>query len=328
MEYVKNENLKTLLLDWRGNPYSNGVFQMPGSSFKPSVQRLMQWKFSANPQKEEKKNDIWQLETLSFSDIPDTTEDFIIWLGHATFIMQMNGIRMITDPVFYDISFVSREIPCPIDPASIRNVDFILLSHDHRDHCDKKSLQVVCENNPNAAIFTGLKMADLLKKWTEAIATQEAGWFQVYDSKGKEIEIIYLPAKHWSRRGLSDFNTRLWGSFLIRTPTRTIYFGADSGPGPHFRQIGELFPNIEIAILGIGAYKPAYMMKEVHTTPQEAAEAWEQLGAKTLIPMHYGTFDLSDEPLSEPYFLIQDYFSRAGRADALKMLKPGEQFLI
>jgi L-ascorbate metabolism protein UlaG (beta-lactamase superfamily) len=136
---------------------------------------------------------------------------------------------------------------------------------------------------------------------------QEAGWWQQYDlGPDAPVEIFYLPASHWSRRGLFDLNRILWGSFLIKTADRLIYFAGDSSYGDHFEQIEHTFGPLDIVLMPIGAYKPAFMMSRSHVNPHEAAKAANVLRAGHVVPMHYGTFDLSDEPASEPLRLLTE----------------------
>ena len=210
----------------------------------------------------------------------------------------------------------------PIALEKLLSIDFVLLSHDHRDHCDKKSLQKLFQFN-RPAILTSLKMKDVIGSWLkDDPEIQEAGWYQRYNLFSDKIRITFLPSRHWCRRGATDFNKRLWGSFMIETPEQVIYFGSDSGYGDHFKQIGRVFPKIDVAILGIGSYRPSYMMKESHTNPKEARKAFNDLGAKKLIPMHYGTYDLSNEPMDEPYTWIQELFKKD--KEKLALLHPGE----
>ena len=118
--------------------------------------------------------------------------------------------------------------PMPFKPEELTQVDYILLSHNHRDHLDKKSLQLICKQNPNAIILTALQISTLLNKWRIKNKIVEAGWYQSY-ALDEEFNVHFLPAKHWNRRGLLDLNQMLWGSFLIESKIKTIYFGADSG---------------------------------------------------------------------------------------------------
>ena len=320
MQFLKNEDLEMVLPDWKGNPFHNNEFQYVGKSFRAEYSTVLRYLARRNPQAKEKKSDNWRPSVHRKNDYLRSDEDFIVWLGHATFLIQLNGVRMITDPVFYDLPLLKRFVRIPFDISDLANVDFVLLSHDHRDHCDEKSLKSFFKHN-NSTILTSLKMTDVINSWVGNNVIQEAGWYQKYALQKEGIEIIYLPAQHWCRRGLTDFNRRLWGSFLIKSEKRTIYFGGDSASGSHFAEIGTLFQEIDIAILGIGAYKPEFMMKENHASPSEAKEAFDQLGAKQMIPMHYGTYDLSSEPISEPYHLIQQSFSESNEPE--KLILPG-----
>lgn len=311
MEYRKNPQLEDIVPDWRGNPFYQGQYRYLSEEFKPSWTTLMRWFTSTNPQKVEKKADKWRAPILENTDyLADRERDFIVWLGHATFLFQLGGVRFITDPVLDDLPLTKRLAPLPFPIDSLTGIDYILLSHDHRDHCDRSSIKKLLRNNRPKKFLLPLSLNKLISSWTGDIPLETAAWYQRFNTDGGEPEIIFLPARHWCRRGLTDFNHHLWGSFLIRHRDLTIYFAADSALGWHFEEIGRLFPNIDLTMIGIGAYKPAYIMQDVHTSPQEAVDAFHQLGARRLWPMHYGTYDLSDEPLSEPYHHIQQLFDQ------------------
>jgi L-ascorbate metabolism protein UlaG (beta-lactamase superfamily) len=145
----------------------------------------------------------------------------------------------------------------------------------------------------------------LLKKWTNSEKIQAAGWYQQYNIQTQGLNIYYLPSRHWSRRGLTDTNTTLWGAFLIESNNRKIYFGGDSGYGSHVRKVRELFGEVDYYLAGIGAFAPRWFMGPSHMHPEEAVRASNELQPKNLLPMHYGTFDLSDEPLLEPGRIIR-----------------------
>jgi len=323
MEYLKNEKLETIHPDWPGNPIKQGAFQYVGNnSFTPSFLKILRYGITPNPYRSKKRKDLknWRLPIHTMDQLPSLHEDAIIWLGHATFIIQLNGKRMITDPVLDNMPMFKRYSPLPIDQEKLLGLDYILLSHDHRDHCDEKSLKKLFKYN-QPAVLTSLKMSTVIGPWLDEAEIQEAGWYQRYNLHDQGIRITYLPSRHWCRRRIRDFNLRLWGSFMIETPEHVIYFGGDSGYGEHFKQIGRVFPKIDIAILGIGAYRPRFLMKESHTSPKEAKKAFEQLGAKRMIPMHYGCFNLSNEPLSDPHDSIQQAFAKS--PEKLAMLYPG-----
>ena len=324
--YIKNDKLETIHPDWPGNPIKGDTFQYlsKANSFKPSWLKILRWGITPNPQRAAKKKAAkeWSLPVKQLDQLPNLAEDCVIWLGHASFLIQLNGIRIITDPMFYRMPGFKRYTDSPILLEKLLNIDYILLSHDHRDHCDKKSLQKLFQFN-TPAILTSLRMGTVIKSWLkDDVEIQEAGWYQRYNLFNSNLRITYLPSRHWCRRGTTDFNLRLWGSFMIETPEQVIYFGSDSGYGNHFKQIGSVFPKIDLAMLGIGAYKPRFMMKESHTNPPEAKKAFEQLGARRMIPMHFGTYDLSNEPMNEPYFWIQQLFQNDPKR--LALLHPGE----
>lgn len=325
MEHLLNDDLECMLPDWKGNPFDGTEFQYLENPFKPQWKHIANYMLTRNPQGREKRQDKWRPKVQTDTSFLDSPKDFIVWLGHASFLIQVNGKRLLTDPAFYNLALIQRRVGIPFGVEQFANLDYLLISHDHRDHCDKKSIKQVLKH-ANPSILTCLKMSNTIKNWVGQTPIQEAAWYQIYKTEG--VEVIYLPARHWSRRGLTDFNRVLWGSFLIRVNDKTIYFGGDSSVGNHFEEIGKLFPDIDVCMLGIGAYKPAEMMQAVHTSPQQAYEAFLQLGAKQMIPMHYGTYDLSWEPASEPYRMIHELFEQANKTESLLALDIGEPFFI
>lgn len=295
-----NPELQFIKDDWKGNfvNHKNQYVNLIQPSER-SYKDLFKWFTSKNKFKSRKKNQQSPFSLPSGKINFNERQDGIIYLGHATFLFTINGKNIITDPVLFDVGPVKRNSPLPCKPEDITAIDYILISHNHRDHLDKKSLKLICKLNPNATILTALQISTLLKQWKVKNKIIEAGWYQTY-SINEAFNIHLLPAKHWNRRGLFDLNQMLWGSFFIQSNVKCIYFGADSGYCVHFKEIGKLFSKIDYAILGIGACEPEWFMRTSHTSPKKAYEAFEDLRAKQLIPMHYGTFDLSDEPLSYP----------------------------
>jgi len=230
-----------------------------------------------------------------------------VWLGHASFLLRVKGVSLVFDPVLYSSVGLRHRHPLPCRPQDVRAIDYLLLSHAHRDHLDERTIRTLAAQNPRLQVLGPLGAAGLLRGWLPRLPVQEAGWWQQFDlGPGAPFELYYLPASHWSRRGLLDLNEILWGSFLLKTDDRLLYFGGDSSYGDHFEQIEQAFGPIDIALLPIGAYKPPFMMHQSHMNPHEAAKAANVLRAGHLVPMHYGTFDLSDEPASEPLRLLTE----------------------
>ncbi|HSK74236.1 MAG TPA: MBL fold metallo-hydrolase, partial [Pyrinomonadaceae bacterium] len=144
----------------------------------------------------------------------------------------------------------------------------------------------------------------------------------------ENLKIFFLPVRHWSRRGLFDTNERLWGGFIIQSRNATIYFSGDSGFDSHYIEAGELFPEIDYFIIGIGGYKPRWFMEPNHNTPEEAFQAFTDAKAKYLVPMHFGRFNLADEPPNEPLRLLKERAAEANTSDKIKALNIYESIIL
>lgn len=323
LHYFKKDTLKTIKKDWLGNPQINGNFINQDINPMSSFSTFLKWRFSKNSQKEEKKNDTWRPAVIKNNTLSEVKDNSIIWLGHASFLIRANGKSILIDPMFYSLPFIKREVELPCLPEDLKNIDYVLLSHGHMDHCNKKSLQVLSKNN-NFTLLTPLKLNDLVKSWIPSITSQDAGWYQQFNLPDDSVQIFMLPALHWYKRTLFDTNKMLWGSFIIKTKDITIYVSGDSGYDTHFKEIGKLFPDIDLCIMGVGAYKPDYMMKHVHMSPQDAVDAFHDLNGKLFIPMHYGTFDLADEPMGEPIRILKKMEADKQISGELKVLDIGE----
>ncbi|MDR1895638.1 MAG: MBL fold metallo-hydrolase [Prevotellaceae bacterium] len=326
-EYKSNPELNFVKPDWKGNIVINGRFQNGTIAEKAPFWEPLKWKLSANPQRREKSNEVYRLPVCYFDNLSDG--DGIIWLGHSTFIIQINGVRIITDPVFGNIPATKRKVDFPCNPDSLVNIDYMLVSHDHRDHFDKKSINRLMANNPDIRIMAPLNAKRLFDgKIPEKIQLQEAGWYQEYKSE-ENIRIIFLPARHWGRRGLNDFNKTLWGSFLIISGNTKIFFAGDSAYDDElYKDIHRIFGDIDICLLPIGSYAPQWFMSKTHMNPEEAMMAFTDLGGQLFIPMHYGAFDMSDEPLGEPIKRLRKCSSNSRNMAQIKELTIGEKLLI
>lgn len=316
----KNNKLKTIKENWEGNYFINGQFSNVAKQDKQlSLLTIFNWKRKKSPFAEKKKADNFKLKVIKNKAFIHSKEDCIIWLGHSSFFIRTNGISILTDPILNDIPLVKRLAGYCCKTSELKNIDYILLSHGHRDHFDEKTLKTIFKSNPNVEVLCPLELRYFFQKNT--IKVQEAAWYQQYKTK-KGIDIFFMPAIHWNKRGLTDFNKNLWGSFIIKTKQKTIYFAGDTAVGKHFKEIGEFFPNIDIALMPIGAYRPDFIMRNAHISPWEALDLFTDLKAKLFIPMHYGTYDLSDEPLGEPYRVMQEEQKNYN----IKILDIGEEF--
>lgn len=307
MNFISNTFLNTTApsSNWNGTPIdSKGRFLNLYHPFEASIKDLLIWKLSKNPQKKEKENDP---RTLPYSKERfdfQTGEDYIIWLGHASYLIQTNGLTFITDPMLLDNFFLKRQSELPFPMAIFPKIDYLLLSHNHRDHCDEASIKWLIEQNPAVKILTGLGMKEVISSWINNQEVQEAGWYQSYRLPIEELEIHFVPSRHWSKRWLNDDNKSLWGGFYLKSGEKSIYFMSDSGRGQHFEDIKNTFGAPQYCIMGIGAYKPEWFMYQSHISPLDAIDAFNCMEGRYLIPMHYGTFNLSDELALEPWDVI------------------------
>jgi len=289
---------------WSGNPTIKGRFFHPQYPMNKSFSDVMKWKKMKNPYELEKKNDTFQLPiSQDLNALKSDSTDGIFWLGHATFVIRINGIQFITDPVFGKATVLKRFSKLPVQVEELPQSHYLLMSHDHRDHCDKRSLKLLKKLNPNLKFYSGLNMDKILKQFLKGSEGQVAGWYQKYQTDS--FELYFLPTRHWAKRGFFDTNKRLWGSFILKIGGKTIYFGGDSGYSSHYKEIAELFPDIDYAILGIGAFEPEWFMETNHASPEKAYQEIKDLNAQYMIPMHYGTFDLSDEPVCYPQKMLE-----------------------
>jgi len=303
MKKTENPELKYILANFAEvkTPLDqNGRFLNFHTQFEPNFKDVMKWKRSTNPFQAEKKMGMRGPEVAEKFEWLSGIEDGIAWLGHACFFMRINGLNLITDPVFEKLSpFHKRYTFLPFDINELPEIDYILISHNHRDHLSGKTLKRILKKSKHAKVLTGLKMGSLIRSLTGHKNIEEAGWHQVFSELKNNLSISFMPAQHWSKRGLFDYNEHLWGAFLIQSENTTIYFSGDTGYNTHLKEVGDYF-DIDYCIIGIGAYQPEWFMKQNHISPKDALRAAEEMRAKKMIPMHFGCFDLSDEAIMEP----------------------------
>ncbi|WP_338769766.1 MBL fold metallo-hydrolase [Bernardetia sp. ABR2-2B] len=311
---------------YEGNPLFDGVFCNEGATQneETSLATVLKWQLQTNPQKEEKKNENFSVETIPNATLFEETKDCIVWLGHACFFIRLNGINFLTDPCLESMPFVPRKSSLPCKISEIKNIDYLLLSHNHRDHLDIPSLKKLIPQNPAMEFLVPLETADFLhRQVSKDLKIQEAGWYQQFKTK-KGININFLPSKHWCRRGLFDFNEMLWGGFWLESNDHKLFFVGDTAYANHFKRIEKILGAAGTVVMPIGAYKPSFMMQNAHINPEEAVKAFQETKGKTMIPMHYGTFDLADEPLGEPIKWLTSEMKKQNLSEKLTVPKIGE----
>lgn len=327
IRHLRNDRLQTIKPGYRGNKTIDGRFLNGEEMYNPQFSKVLRWQLSTNPQRQEKKQDNFVPAVQPGCEFVYSDKDMIVWLGHASFLIRLNGITFLTDPVLYDLPMVKRRPALPCPPEQLRNIDFLLLSHAHRDHLDKKSIRTLFQANPQLKALTPLAAGKLLRNISPQLPYQEAGWYQKFDLVPDVVAVYFMPASHWHRRGLLDMNKVLWGSFVLKTPNLTLYFAGDSGFDAHFEEIEQLLGPMDVCLMPIGAYKPSFLMRRSHLNPHEAVKAYNLLRGGTFIPMHYGTFDLSDEPPGEPVRLLEQ-IAASGILPGLRIPAIGEPVLL
>jgi L-ascorbate metabolism protein UlaG (beta-lactamase superfamily) len=225
------------------------------------------------------------------------------FIGHATWLLQLGGVNLLTDPVFSEraspVAWAGpRRVRAPgVALAALPPIDLVLLSHNHYDHMDLPSLRAL-RDRWRPLIVTGLGNGAYLER--QGIRpTLDLDWWQ-HVVPHDDLRVTYAPAQHWSRRTLADTRRMLWGGHVVETPAARLFFAGDTGYPGHFRAIRNRLGAPDIALLPIGAYEPRWFMRKAHMNPEEAVHAHRELGASLSLAMHFGTFPLTDEAIDAP----------------------------
>ena len=235
-------------------------------------------------------------------------EPIITWIGHSTFLIQINKKNILTDPIFGSPTLLfPRILPPGIAPADLPKIDFVIISHNHLDHMDNSSLTFLKKINPDIKILVPEGDQHWFAK-REFKNIYNHVWWQKNSLNG--IDFTFLPALHWSQRNLFDRNRSLWGSWMIQANGHSIYFAGDTAYSHHFKAIAKEFTNINVALMPIGPCEPRKYMYDTHVNAEEAGQAFLDLNAKQFIPMHWGTFHFGTDAFETPIKRIQRWWKR------------------
>ncbi|MFL9920272.1 MBL fold metallo-hydrolase [Paraburkholderia fungorum] len=262
------------------------------------------------------------------------SENTMTWIGHSSALLQIDGVNILTDPVFSEraspFSFIGpkRRVPPGLTLAELPHIDVVLISHSHYDHLDVASVQALNGQSGGPPLFLvplGIKEWLAQKGITHA---QELDWGDRTQASG--LDFWFVPATHWSARSLTDRNETLWGGWVVKTPPRaahpfSLYFAGDTGYSGDAKRIGAAFGCFDLALIPIGAYAPRWFMAPQHVDPQQAVQIFQDVHAKKAIGIHWGTFELADEPLDEPPKKLAAAAREAGLPDdAFTVLHHGQ----
>lgn len=257
------------------------------------------------------------MNRLLKSDFDIVPADFgLYWLGHGSVLAEIDGARLLVDPVFGSASplpfVLPRLVPAPISAKNLPKIDILLITHDHYDHLERSTIQTAFVRH----YIVPLGLKDMLTSWgVDENKITELGWWESSEIMG--LKITATPALHSSGRGLLSKNQTLWNSYVINSKGKKIFFGGDSAYGSHFASIGGRFGGFDIACLGISG-APGSLSLE----PSSALRAANDLGAKALLPVHWGTFDADLQPWNAD---IEELYAKKGEQNVLTPLL-GQRF--
>lgn len=298
--------------------YDGKVFFNPNEHHMHSLWDILKWKLTADTAE-------WP-QTVANKDYPllmvsAEQRSVVTFINHATFLIQLKDLNILTDPLFAKraspMTFMGpKRIREPgIQLEMLPKIDVVIISHNHYDHLDLEALkQLDAKFHPLMLVPLG---DEKLLKEAGIQNVREMDWWQ--EQEIREHKIVFTPSQHWSARGLFDKCESLWGSYFVLSPEFKLYFGGDSGYGPHFGNIRLRLGAPDVSLLPIGAYAPRYFMKYHHMEPEEAVKAHADLNSNLSIGMHFGTFQLTDEAVDEPV----DRLKKAG-VESFVILDQGE----
>lgn len=295
--------------------YSEGAFQNLEltPSFKEGVSRFTVFKsFFVGKDKRNVPSVPLPVEVTPIKQLK-RDENVLIWFGHSSYYLQVDGVRILVDPIF-------NQRASPV-PGSIKafattyqyqvddlpdQIDLLLLTHDHWDHLDYPTLKKL--KGRVDRIVTGLGVGAHLERWGfDETKIDELYWHESIQLR--DLRVTSTPARHFSGRWLKR-NTSLWSSFVLESPTKRLYIGGDSGYGKHFKEIGQQYGPFDLAILENGQYNEYW--RYIHLMPEEAVQAAKDLQAKVLLPVHHSKFPLSNHAWDEPIIRLTDEAARVG----------------
>ena len=327
-------------------------FFTPGAPPLPHFGKVLRWRFT-------RRVPDWKPHAITprpapLPPPPGAPEVTATWVNHSTFLLQFAGFTLLTDPVFSDrIGLFGRIGPRRTHAPGIAfetlpRIDAILLSHDHYDHCDLPTLRRLARAH-DPLMLAPLNFIPLLRR-SKLSRIVELDWWETYtlvppfptlsstlsplsssaSAPSPSTTLTFTPAQHWSNRLTGPRCGRLWGGFMINTPARRVFFAGDTGYHPTiFRDIAARLGSPDLALLPIGAYEPRWFMSDQHVNPAEAVQLHRDLGSRLSVGMHWGTFQLTDEPRLAPPTDLRNSLASIGLApDLFRVMEPGQSLTV
>ena len=299
--------------------FKNTNEEAAGKSFRD----FLKWTFT------NKKPELVAIDSSDeWKELDSGSTDYMVWIGHATYLINKDKLTILTDPVFSKraspVRFAGpkRLIPPAIPIDKLPKIDVITVSHNHYDHLDLRSLKKIYKANPNAIFLVpkGDKRR-LERRGIENVI--EFLWWEEIEIKGSKF--TFTPVQHWSARGIADRNKSLWGGWFMNLKTETIYHAGDTGYSKDFIETKKRLGSPSISLIPVGAYAPRWFMKTNHVNPPEAIQIAIDLESERNFGMHWGTFQLTDEEILEPPKLLKESLRDQGLPDSFfNILRPGQ----
>ena len=293
-----------------------------GEEIDKSIKDLIRW------QRNQKKpilssidlSDEWKLVDFEKSN------NFMIWIGHSTFLIKKNNLIILTDPVFSERASPfkrlgpKRLIPPAISLNELPKIDVVTISHNHYDHLDIRSLKKLSKLNPNLIFLIPKGDIDIFNKKNIDNVKEFVWWEEISID---DFIFTFTPVQHWSARGLFDRNESLWGGWFIKSTDYSLYHAGDTGYSNDFIETQKRLGSPKYAFLPIGAYDPEWFMAASHVNPEDSIRIMKDLGAEFSFGMHWGTFTLTAEDTLEPPQRLKEALNN-DKLDNFITLKPGE----
>ena len=274
-------------------------------------------------------------EKTGFDIIENTKEDVarlneeVIWVGQSTLLVNNAGVNVLTDPVFADraspfrFAGPKRISKLPFKVSDLPPIDVVVISHNHYDHLDKGAIIDLSRLQPDVHFYVPLGLKRVLESWGAKNVTELDWWEEVMHG---ELRITATPVKHWSSRSPFDRNKSLWAGYYITWDDFSFYFAGDTGYSDDFVETRKRLGAPDLAAIPIGAYEPRDFMKDAHINPEEAVQILKDVGAAKAVPVHWGTFKLTLEPMAEPPARLRAALDKAQlKGQDFTILKHGER---
>jgi L-ascorbate metabolism protein UlaG (beta-lactamase superfamily) len=292
-----------------------GFANLAGNAYPASLLRALRWKlglFEGRRASSPRTGVPVPAVPNDGRDLRGAPQEALTWIGHATFLVQLGGASALIDPVMSPriAGVIPRNVAPGLDWPALPKIDLVLVTHNHMDHMDAPTLRKL-GSDPVFVVPRGLGC------WFRRAGKPrvlEMDWWQQEEVAG--MRVTFVPAEHWSRRGLNDINMSWWGGYVLEGGGVRVYHSGDTAWFDGFQLIGERCGPIDAAMLPIGAYEPRWFMRGQHMNPEDAVRAFQALGARRFVAMHWGTFKLTDEPLEEPPVFLRDAWARAALSES------------